>query len=347
MTAEAAFDPEALMAEAGVTAEPRGDGESLADRMIERLLDAEELVDRPPPSWLIDEVFPADSTTFLYGKPASGKSFTALDWATCVALGLPWQGRAVQQGFVLYVAAEGVAGLGIRIKAWKTAFGVAKVDNIKFFPGAINLLDPARRAALVEVIRRLSPALLVIDTMARSMAGGDENSAKDVGLVVDASAAFREARPGLAVVIVHHMDKAGSTYRGSSAVEGAAETMIECSDDDGTVTLDCKKQKDAAEFKPIKLRRVLVELGDGHTSCVLRAPSSENLTENLAESRRLLLGEFLTHFSQTGASRAQLKLVTKLPEATFYRALNDLVKVGALVNEGTDKQPFYKPGAES
>jgi RecA-family ATPase len=93
---------------------------------------------------------------------------------------------------------------------------------VKFFPGSINLLDPERRAALVEMVRRLEPVLLVVDTMARSMAGGDENSARDVGLVIAATDACRAACPSLAVLIVHHTTKDGDTYRGNSALEGAA-----------------------------------------------------------------------------------------------------------------------------
>jgi len=319
---------------------------SLADQLEAQLIDAEELIRRPPPAWAVAGVIPAAGTIVLFGKPGSGKSFTALDWGSCTAMGLPWQGHHVQQGPVVYIAAEGVGGLGARVAAWKAAFGVDEITGITFYPGAVNLLDAERRAALVEVMRRRKPAMLIIDTLARSMTGGDENSARDVGLVIAAADACHAEVPPLTILIVHHMDKSGSTYRGSSALEGAAETMVECTDDDGLMKLSCEKQKDAAGFPPIRLRRVIVDLADGRSSCVLRAPSTENLTEKLADSRRLLIGEFLTHFSATGASRAQLKLVSKLTEPTFYRALNDLLKVGALVNSGTDKQPFYKRGTE-
>lgn len=338
------FDPRAKLREHPLPdrEEPGAEGpETLADKLIGQLLSADDLINRPAPAWIIDDVIPAGGTVVLFGKPGSGKSFTALDWSICAALGLPWQGREVTKGDVLYIAAEGVAGLGIRVHAWKIAFGVTELPNIRFYPGSINLLDVDRRVALVEVVRRLKPALLVIDTMARSMTGGDENSAKDVGLVIGAIDACRAELPDLTALIVHHMDKGGTTYRGSSALEGAAETMIECADDDGAVVLSCEKQKDAEQFDKIRVKRAVVELPSGLTSCVLRAVSSENLSENLPENRRGLLNEFLTHFSATGANRTQLRAVTKLPDATFYRALNDLVNVGALVNAGTQKVPFY------
>lgn len=321
---------------------PDQDRPTLADRIESQLLDAEELILRPPPSWLIEDILPAGGTSVLFGKPGSSKSFTALDWTICVGMGLPWQGHQVAPGPVIYIAAEGVGGLGIRIQAWKATFNVEKLEGIRFYPGAINLLDPERRAALIEVVSRQQPSLLVIDTMARSMTGGDENSARDVGLVIAAIDACREAMPGLSNLVVHHMDKSGSTYRGSSALEGAAETMIECEDDDGLVTLSCEKQKDAAGFAPIRVRREVIHLDNGLSSCALRAYSRGDVRGDLGENRDQLLQEFLTAFSETGASRATLRTVTKLPDSTYYRALNDLLSAGMLLNVGTDKQPYYK-----
>lgn len=326
----------------GSTAPPAEERKTLVDQFADSLLGAEELIRRPPPSWLVDEVIPAGGTTVLFGKPASGKSFTALDWANCVALGFPWQGKEVKQGGVIYIAAEGVGGLGIRVRAWKEAFGIKELPNIQFYPGSINLLDAERKNALAELISRFKFSMLVIDTMARSMVGGDENSARDVGLVVGAIDTCRAVSPDLSVVVVHHMSKDGLTYRGSSALEGAAEAMVECSADEDRITLSCSKQKDAAPFDPIRLFLDVVTFTDGSSSCALRAPTSEKLRENLTESQWKLRETFSQNFSSTGASRIQLREVSDLPPATFYRALNGLVEDGALTNTGSEKQPFYK-----
>jgi hypothetical protein len=35
-----------------------------------------------------------------------------------------------------------------------------------------------------------------------------------------------------------------------------------------------------------------------------------------------------------------------MPRAAFYRALNELVRTGRLINEGTTKRPFYKPASK-
>ena len=58
-----------------------------------------------------------------------------------------------------------------------------------------------------------------------------------------------------------------------------------------------------------------------------------------------LLSTFVSLFTATGASKAELRLAADMPHARFYRALSDLLQSGRLVNVGTDKRTFYKvPG---
>src|SRR4051794_31851873 len=75
----------------------------------------------PDPSWLITGVLPAGGLAVLYGRPGAAKSFLALDWALSVAAGIPWLGCPTEQGHVVYIAAEGKAGLNVRARAWWNA----------------------------------------------------------------------------------------------------------------------------------------------------------------------------------------------------------------------------------
>ena len=70
-------------------------------------------------------------------------------------------------------------------------------------------------------------SFVILDTLARCMVGADENSAKDCGVVVDAMTRLLGRTPGGRGVIlgVHHAGKDGKTLRGSSAFEGAADTV--------------------------------------------------------------------------------------------------------------------------
>jgi hypothetical protein len=318
---------------------------SLGQQLAQRLLSASELASMPPPTWLVDDVLGVATLAVLYGKPGSGKSFLALDWALSVAAGMPWNGREVHGGTVLYVAAEGVGGLGIRVRAWTETFGVSlhEVDDIQFFPTAINLLDATRRQALIEMAMTLDPTLVIIDTLARSMVGGDENSTRDVGLAIDTADAVRAATAAT-VLVVHHTSKGGETYRGSSSIEGAADTMILVEAEGPNLTVKCEKAKDAEQFEPIKLKRRVVTLrGETVTSCVLESHSQVGTGEDLKASEQAIIATMWDQFGTTAAvSRKELFELVKLPKTTFYRTVKRLVSNGALLNVGTMKLPAYK-----
>ncbi|MEJ7787957.1 MAG: AAA family ATPase, partial [Solirubrobacteraceae bacterium] len=139
------------------------------------LLSVADLANLKPPEFLIDTLLPAGGFSVLFGPSGVGKSFLALDWALCIANGIAWYGQTVQPGWVLYICAEGRSGLGIRVHAWQQARRQREVERIRFLPDAVNFLDAAQlaKARLTMAALPEPPALIVIDTMARSMVGGD------------------------------------------------------------------------------------------------------------------------------------------------------------------------------
>lgn len=298
--------PGRWLANAVADAPPVAEVESAAtaDGLL-RLLTADDLLTLPDPEWLIDGLVPASGVSVLYGRSGAGKSFLALDWALCAATGMPWLGRPVKRRPVVYVAAEGRGGLAARYRAWAQAHGQPDTSLIRFLPEAVNLLDPA----VVEEVRRAlaalpdRPRLLVIDTMARTMVGGDENAAKDVGRFI---AAVDDLRAGDAAFVVHHTGKDGEAERGSSALRAGADLMAKLSRDglSSRLTLTCEKLKDAAEWAavPLALERVAGSLvlarrveqqkaGDDLEALVLayiaeRGPITANKIDNGIRGRR-------------------------------------------------------------
>jgi hypothetical protein len=316
------------------------------EQLARHLVSGDSILDIEPPKYLIGDLLTRDALAFLIGKPAAGKSFLALDWGLCVAFGFPWQGREVRKGRVLYLAAEGRRGIGKRIKAWLQHTGETKLpDTFVLLPTAVNLLREAEREALVEMARRLDFDLVIIDTLARSMVGGEENSSRDLGIVIDAADRMRDGQERTCL-IVHHTDKAGSTYRGSSAIEGAADWMhsVENEDDTPEVVLRCKKAKDDEEPKPILLRREVVRLDQdgGVTSCVLVSHGGVGIEKAANEAKAKLSHAAWDHFGNGVFSRKMLRDVIDMPSTTFYRVEKELVKAGIWENIGTDKQPAYK-----
>lgn len=237
-----------------------------------RLLSLEALRKLPPPEWLIDGVLTKQGLAVMYGAPGSCKSFMAIDMALAVAAGRRWHGHKVAQGPVIYIAAEGVAGLANRVTAWERYFNVP-LEAAPFYivPEVVNLRSAEDLDRLLEAVEVPEEgfSMIVIDTVARSLAGGDENSAADMGLFVSACETISR-RLGCAVLAIHHSGKDPSRgMRGSSALLGAVDTSLSVTKHDGVVTLKMEKQKDAEEIQPVSFSVTPIEIDSRRSSLVL------------------------------------------------------------------------------
>ncbi|MFG2021102.1 AAA family ATPase [Actinomadura geliboluensis] len=318
----------------GRPAEDDDEAMSLLDRLRAALVDSKGLDGIPDPIPLIDGLLFRDSLAWLHGKPGHGKSFVALDWAGCIAGGIPWQAHDIATGPVVYLVAEGVIGVRQRVRAWEERTTV-EMAGVMFLPVAVQLLNAAQLAAFVDLLAEIGPVFVVVDTQARVTVGADENSAKDMGELVHALERIRAAT-GACVLLIHHESRSGDNMRGSTALEGAAETMIRVTKDGPHIRLDNTKQKNAPEHSPILMR-----LAPCGPSAVLESQTGMGLAEELSNSEAAILEAMRDSFGTTGASGATLRDVTDIPKTSFYRALNLLVKKGMLENTGTDKRPFY------
>lgn len=306
----------------------------LADRILTRSA-VRELADPEP---LIDNVLDKATTALLYGKWATGKSFLAMDWGASVGTGRNWQGRRVSKCRVLYVVGEGAYGFKGRLDAWEAGWRTHIQDGeLDILPSAVNLTRPLDVANLAALISWGGYGFVILDTLARCMVGADENSAKDCGIVVDSMARLLASTPdGRGVVLgVHHAGKDGKTLRGSSAFEGAADTVYFTSRDARAIVVNREKRKDGPEGDRHELK---IDPIDGTGSAVLSTFRASTQTDRGDK----LLAIFLHHFAATGASKAELRTVADMAPATFHRAVSDLLGTGQIENTGTDKRPFYR-----
>lgn len=227
------------------------------ERPTFRTLNLDDLEQLPEPEWLIDNVLPATSMTTLYGAPGAAKSFWALDAALSISTGHPFHGADTKQGKVVYSLGEGIRGLKYRIEAWCLAHPTADRDaireNLVIIPKAVHLLEQHEATALINTIDSIGEvSLLIIDTFARALVGGDENSAGDVGMAVAVCDRVRDIS-GSATLIVHHTSADGIKARGSTALPGASDAMLKMVKDDiqHVISVSCTKMKDGEPFKPM------------------------------------------------------------------------------------------------
>jgi RecA-family ATPase len=214
----------------------------------------------------------------LFGPAGVGKSFVALDLAQSIGLGNSWLSFETTTGSVMYVAAgEGGTGLKYRIRAWK-AYNETVPENVAYGLDPVQLHKPASVSNFVNGLEdaELQPDLIIFDTLARCSVGIDENSVEGMGTAIQGIDRIRDLTKAC-VMVVHHSgkpDKEGySTYRGSTALEGAADTMMQLVRERGSetrLTLSCTKQKDAQKFFPIRLRLEPVTLTTGTSAVPVR-----------------------------------------------------------------------------
>lgn len=229
-----------------------------------------ELRELKRPEWLIDEVLVEASVVTLYGPSGSLKSFVAIDIAMSVATGLNWHGRDIKQGAVIYVTGEGRAQIDNRLEAWERLHEYRGDAPIFVVPLGIDVSTPEWVGHLIQAIEQVSqapPAMIWLDTLARTFGSGDENSQKDMNAYIAGADRLRD-RFGCVVGIIHHTGKEDTRgLRGSSALYAAMDTVIRTDRKAGKMLVTLKnqqphgKQKDAAEFEDITLEAQVVKLG--------------------------------------------------------------------------------------
>ncbi len=216
----------------------------------------------------------------IYGPSGDGKTFFIIDLAGHIAAGIPWRGRRVHSGLVVYVAAEAGASILRRFYAWrKNRTGDAREGRIPLaiLTRGCNLLNMVDVEALIDELRAIAKeiglplALVVFDTLSRSIPGGDENRSEDMTRVIEAADAIRDEL-GAATAIVHHSGKDSTKgARGHSSLFAAADTVISVIDKVASV----EKSRDGVQGENFPFALDVVELGqdaDGDvvTTCIVR-----------------------------------------------------------------------------
>lgn len=302
------------------------------------------------------------SSAVLYGESNSGKTFFATALAMAVASGMPWFGRRVEQGGVLYLALEGGQGFRNRIAAWRERHD-SLTGPVYFaaIPSQVNLLHPDADmprviAAARDAAERMGVGikLIVVDTLARAMAGGNENAPEDMGALVMNMDRIR-AETGAAVLFIHHSGKdAAKGARGHSSLRAAIDTEIEVEASDGPVRrATVVKQRDMRKGDVFAFELEVVNLGENRhgemvTTCLVqevedgpkraRRPKLSGHTQVAFDALQDVLGRAgARDFSGVPTN------VPSVPEAWWRERFYELT-VGD--NQDTKKKAFQRAAAD-
>ncbi len=261
----------------------------------------------PPLSWMVKGLLVDGGFSAVYGGPGASKSFLVLDLALHIAHGLDWFGRRVRQGPVLYVSGEGASGMLLRMKAWRREKGDGSRAPFALVPSSVNLFDDDTGAEmLIDDVKAHAAALevplrlVVLDTLSRMIGSGDEDKARDINVVVQRAEKIQR-ETGAHVLIVHHSGKDRDRgMRGSNALLGAADAVIEVSrhEESGICEGKIVKVKDGSADAPFKytLRQSVLgvdEEGEDITSAVVEptdaSPGATRGRPNLTNAEKIAL----------------------------------------------------------
>jgi hypothetical protein len=239
----------------------------------------------------VEGLLTSSAMSVIYGPSNCGKTFFVVDLALHVSLGREWRGRAVDRGAVVYLSLEGAQGIRNRLAAFRKHHEL-NGEQLPFvaMPQPVNLLnEDADVHAVIELVNHVASetgihvAMVIVDTLSRAMAGGNENSPEDMTAIVGNCDRIRDAT-GAHVCIVHHSGKDEARgARGHSSLRAATDTEIEITREEGADSSNVRvaKQRDLEAADPFAFALRSVPLGTNRrgrdvTSCVVMGAEKES-----------------------------------------------------------------------
>jgi putative DNA primase/helicase len=249
----------------------------------------EYMAARPQAEYIVDGLIPTSALVTIVGASGSGKTFLVLDMCAHVACGLPWLGREVMPVPVTYVVLEAAAGITKRLNAWQVHMGGNAPTNILFIddgrPFSLRFDEDVADLIASIVNAGFVNGLIVFDTFAAATAGADENSGKEMTLIV-ANTQRIKRETGCTVLIVHHTGKTeGKGMRGHTSMHAAQDVVIQLEREGAQRFLTVIKSREDIDgsVDPFRLRTMRLGVdrrGKEISSCVIDADSGVTSVRN-------------------------------------------------------------------
>lgn len=297
-----------------------------------KVLSAAAVAQSAPIAWTIRGLLPKTGLAALYGASGSGKSFLALDLSASVAAAVvEWYGKRVTACPVTYCVLEGEAGMGKRVAAWQAHHQKGISDNLRFIVQPFDITSPVDVEELALAIRVAGGAdgLIVLDTLNRAAPGADENSSKDMGVIIANAKALQQVVGGL-VLLVHHTGKdENKGMRGHSSLFAAMDAVLFVSNaKEKGLSWGVAKSKDDATgaMHAFRLEQVVVGIddeGEDVTSCVavsVAPPFAQRGARKLGQHQRTAREVLLAMFNRTLNG-------TPLAYGEAYDAIAEMIEV--------------------
>jgi len=300
------------------------------------MIHAKDRHEIPPVEWVIPGEIPRRGLTVIYGTSGVGKSFFIIDRALKIAQDKP----------VIYAALEGESGVPSRIDAWCKHYQKEEGELILCL-GEVNFFDDAESNLWIEGAKAIQPHMVIVDTLARAMGEGDENSTRDMNKLMSLCKRIYTAL-GCAVVLVHHTGKDGQQERGSYSLRGAADSMIQLVDDDEFIQVECTKTKDAKPFQTYFMTLKPIDVGVIDATgkrletpvIVLGDPNRSDELNELTIKQRKVLQVMAMDIFEHGCSVAEIaETAHNMDRKGVNKVVSRLKKLG-YVHQEAPREPY-------
>lgn len=301
-----------------------------------------------PPKWVIEDYLEENSIAEIFGDPATGKTFIALDLAASVATGKTWMGKDVKKGTAFYIAGEGHNGLARRLKAWSEYHKVV-VEDLYISKEPAQFMDENHAKKVAEAIRNLSmmhgkPALIVIDTLARNFGGGDENKTQDMNKFIYSLDTHIRIPFSTCILIVHHTghnDK--DRARGAMALKGALDAEYCIKKKKKSILMIATKMKDAELPPPVSFRLVPINIGIVDH----KGKEIQSVILELEFRIDINIEKIKTLIPEDGINQGDLISKMKTELGTSIKDAKELLDFGSAIHwnieKGKNNATIYKP----
>lgn len=205
----------------------------------------EALKPQPPIDWIIDGLMSTKSVVEIHGDGGSKKTYCLYYMLVCASKGIPFLQFKTKKSKCLILDEEsGETRLLRRLEEILKGGMIEDISSLEYMSlKQVKLDNTADVIDLMNFIQVNQYDIIVIDALSDVM-DGDENSKKDTQPVFNNLRKIAE-ETGALIIIIHHSNKIGG-YRGSSAIKGSVDLMLEVVSNEGSpiIKFTSKKERD-------------------------------------------------------------------------------------------------------
>ena len=310
-----------------------------------------ELRNLPQREWLVEGLLARGELAMIRGPSGSGKTFVAIDLIKSLLTQQEWMDEHAinptgQKSLtVAYSTNEGTRALADRFES--ALDGQIDAPGLQVFTDVPQLFDQMGESGVLQFMEDYlmqydtTPDLLVIDTLSAAAIGAEENSAKDMNVVMSAVKQIQAAWD-CSVILLHHDGKHTGQERGSTVLRASMDLVLAVSENSDaeprSVRIDKCKDGPGGDVFAFQL----VELGP---SVVVRWNGRWDACESTQSTASTYTREIISLVQEQ--KRVQSKDVAiglGITDRIASRSLEQLTDIGILLKtKGSSSQNGGRP----